>query len=75
MLQANDHGFLFNNEHSYITIASIIKKVIWLKQLLQDLVPIPITMPKPFTLFCDNQFYILLTKDPHFHDYTKHIEF
>jgi hypothetical protein len=59
---------------SYITIASIIKKAIWLKQLFQDLVSIPTTMPKPFTLFCDNQSYILLTKNSHFHDYTKHIE-
>ncbi len=57
-----------------ITIASTIKKVIWLKQFFQDLVPIPTTMLEPFTLFCDNQFYILLTKNSHFHDYTKHIE-
>jgi hypothetical protein len=74
MPQANDHGFVFNKEHSSITITSTIKKAIWLKQLLQDLVPIPTTMPKPFTLFCDNQSYILLTKNSHFHDYTKHIE-
>jgi hypothetical protein len=73
MPQANDHGFVFNKERSYITIASTIKKAIWLKQL-QDLVPIPTTMPRPFTFFCDNQSYILLTKNSHFYDYIKHIE-
>jgi len=74
MPQANDHGFVFDKERSSITITSTIKKARWFKQLLQDLVPIPTTMPKPFTLFCDNQSYILLIENFHFHDYNKHIE-
>lgn len=51
-----------------------VEEVVWLKQLLQDMAPTPIAMPQPILLHCNNQSYILLTKNPRFHNHIKHIE-
>jgi len=76
MLQANDYG-LSSTKSKYIVITLANKEVeeaVWLKQLLQDLAPTPTAMPQPILLHCNNQSYVLLTKNPCFHNHTKHIE-
>ncbi len=68
---------LSSTRSKYIAVTLATKEVeeaVWLKQLLQDLAPTPIAMPQPILLHCNNQSYILLTKNPHFHNHTKHIE-
>lgn len=34
----------------------------------------PSAQPNPITIFCDNQLCITLSKDPKFHEKSKHIE-
>jgi hypothetical protein len=48
------------------------KEAVWLRQLLQNLVPLEQT-PYATIIYCDNQGAIALAKDPKYHPRTKHI--
>jgi len=45
--------------------------VLWLRKLLSGLFDVELS---PTVIYCDNQSSIKLTKNPVFHDRTKHIE-
>ena len=62
---------LLSTEAKYIARAHATKELVWLQYLLGD-----IGMPdnSPTTLCIDNQSAITITKNPQFHNQTKHIE-
>ena len=60
-----------NSEAKYIAMASAFAEVTWFIHLLQDL---GLTNLQRVTLFCDNQSALHITKNPVFHERTKHIE-
>ena len=55
----------------YITRAHAAKEAIWLRQLLSEL---GLDMSFPTALHIDNQLAIAITRNPEFHDRTKHID-
>jgi hypothetical protein len=55
----------------YITTAHATKEIIWLWRLLIDLLQ---HITSPTSLRINNQLAIAITKNPEFHDRTKHIE-
>jgi len=54
----------------YITGVHAAKEAIWLRQLLSEL---GLDMSSPTALHIDNQLAIAITRNPEFHDHTKHI--
>jgi hypothetical protein len=62
---------LSSTKAGYITAAHTTKEAIWLRHLLADL---SMDFPSPTTLHIDNQSTIAITRNPEFHDRTKHIE-
>jgi hypothetical protein len=62
---------LLSTEAEYIAGAHTMKELIWLRQLLAGL---DLTTNVPTTLLMDNQSAIAITKNPAFHEHTKHIE-
>jgi len=62
---------LSSAEAEYMSMQRVVAELAWLSQLLhefnvEDITPIP--------LKCDNQAVIYITKNPVFHERTKHIE-
>jgi len=62
---------LSSTEAEYIAGTHAAKKVIWLRQLLSNL---KFLTSSATTLYIDNQSAIAITKNPEFHDRTKHID-
>lgn len=62
---------LSSTEAEYIAIAIATKELIWLQAIIQEL---GYSLALPSTLFCDNQSCIALSKNPKFHDRSKHID-
>ncbi|KAF7334060.1 Retrovirus-related Pol polyprotein from transposon TNT 1-94 [Mycena venus] len=62
---------LSSTESEYVALTHASKNLLWLRKLLSEL---HIPIPKPTTLFCDNQSAIVLTKNGAFHARTKHID-
>ena len=62
---------LSSTESEYITGAHAAKEAIWLRQLLSNL---GYSTHLPTLLHIDNQSAITITKNPEFHDRTKHID-
>lgn len=60
-----------STEAEYRAMALTICEVIWLKSLLTDF---GISQDAPIKLYCDNQSAIHISKNPTFHERTKHIE-
>ena len=58
-------------EAEYRAIAYATCEIIWLQALFKDF---HVKLKEPIKLFCDNQSAIFLTKNPVFHERTKHIE-
>ena len=58
-------------EAEYRALSFVSSEVVWLKSLLKDF---NIDHSLPVLLKCDNQSAIYLTKNPVFHERTKHIE-
>jgi hypothetical protein len=61
---------LSSTEVEYITGVHAAKEAIWLRQLLSEL---GLDMSSPTALHIDNQLAIAITRNPEFHDHTKHI--
>lgn len=62
---------LSTTEAEYVAAAAAAKEAIWLRKLLSDL---GCQCQSATTLFVDNQSAIRLTKNPEFHQRTKHID-
>ena len=62
---------LSSTEAEYIAAAHASKEVVWLRRLLSELGQAP---NAPTHLHIDNQSAIAITKNPKFHDRTKHID-
>lgn len=60
-----------SSEAEYRAMASAASEITWMVRLLGDLGVVNL---KPVTLYCDNQSAIHITKNPEFHERTKHIE-
>lgn len=58
-------------EAKYKALANTTAEVMWLSQLLKDLL---ISIPCPLVLWCDNISAIALASNPIFHARTKHVE-
>lgn len=58
-------------EAEYRALAYTSCKIVWLNYLLKDF---NVHQEKPATLYCDSQSTIHLTKNPIFHERTKHVE-
>jgi len=63
---------LSSSEAKYITASSAASQAIWMRRILEDLNQ---TQVKATGVFCDNKATISMTKNPIFHERTKHIEF
>jgi len=61
---------LSSSKAKYIAGAHAAKEVIWLRRLLSNL---KFLTTSATTLYIDNQSAIVITKNPEFHDCTKHI--
>ena len=62
---------LSSTEAEYISGAHAAKEAVWLRQLLSEL---GLNTSSPTVLHIDNQSTIVITKNPEFHDCTKHID-
>lgn len=62
---------LSSTEAEYISLSSVIREVIWLKQLSDEICP---TLVKTTNVYCDNQSSIKLAKTDAFKPRTKHID-
>jgi hypothetical protein len=58
-------------EAEYIVASAASREAVWLRKLISDLFS---TELEPTVIHCDNQSCIKLTKNPVFHDRSKHIE-
>ena len=58
-------------ETEYRAMALATCKLIWVKQLIQEL---KFTYVQPMKLYCDNQAALHIASNPVFHERTKHIE-
>jgi len=61
---------LVPEEQAYMVVAKETKEIGWLKKILEDLQDKQV---QPTPLLIDNTYAIQLTKNPKFHDRTKHI--
>ncbi|CAM8895783.1 unnamed protein product [Rhodiola kirilowii] len=52
-------------------MASACSEVLWLVRLLLDM---QVVVPQPISLFCDNMAALYITRNPVFHERTKHFE-
>lgn len=62
---------LSSTEAEYLALSPAVKEIIWLDRLLVELSS---AVPKPITLYEDNNACIALSKNPEFHERTKHID-
>ena len=62
---------LITAEAEYTTLSVVVHKAAWLHKLLTDLFDHEMD---PTTIHCDNQSCVKLSKNPVFHDRSKHIE-
>lgn len=62
---------LSTTESEYVAATHAIKELVWLRQLLNELLPMQLADP---VFFMDNQSAIRLVKNPEFHKRTKHID-
>lgn len=62
---------LSSTEAEYISAATATKELLWLQSILSEL-GYPVQLPS--VLYCDNQSCISLTKNPKFHERSKHID-
>jgi len=60
-------------EAEYIGYSESAREGIWIKRVYDEIRGEVMT-PKPLTLFCDNQGAIEITRNPRFHERTKHID-
>ena len=58
-------------EAEYMTATSCATQAVWLRRLLAEVNP---NQVHPTMIFCDNKSAIALTKNPVFHDRSKHID-
>ncbi|XP_047270485.1 uncharacterized protein LOC124899595 [Capsicum annuum] len=58
-------------EAEYRSLRKVVGELVWLSRLLEELI---VSAPKPYAVFCDNQSALHFTKNPVFHERTKHIE-
>lgn len=58
-------------EAEYIGYSEAAREGIWLQRLLSEMTG---EVPSPISIFCDNQGAIEITKNPKFHERTKHID-
>ena len=58
-------------EAEYIAACSVSCEAVWLQKLLSDLFDLEL---EATCIFCDNQSCMKLSKNPVFHDKSKHIE-
>ena len=66
------HASLFHStESEYIALSGACQEAVWLRRLLAD---IGLEQKGPSTIYEDNQGAIELTKNPRFHNRTKHID-
>lgn len=61
---------LSTTEAEYIAVTDACKEILWMKRFLQELG----LKQEKYTLFCDNQSAIHLSKNPSFHSRSKHID-
>lgn len=61
---------LSTTESEYIALAEAVKEGIWLNGLISEM----LGTTDPFTVFCDSQSAIALSKNPLYHDRSKHID-
>lgn len=69
--QKQDTVALSSTEAEYRAMTEVLREIKWIKGLLYDF---GIHHDRLMTLMCDNQSAIYLTKNPVFHERTKHIE-
>ena len=62
---------LSSTEAEYVAAATATKELVWLQALLSEL---GYYIQMPCTLFSDNQSFIVLSRNPRFHERSKHIE-
>ena len=62
---------LSSTEAENIGAANVTEEIIWLRHLLSK---IGFAQPLPTLIYCNNQTYLALTRNPRFHDRSKHIE-
>lgn len=62
---------LSTTESEYVAAANAAKELVWLRQLLSELLPNMLEAPK---FYLDNQSAIQLIKNPEYHKRTKHID-
>jgi hypothetical protein len=62
---------LSSTEAEYVAAATATKELVWLQTLLSE---IGYSIQMPCTIFSDNQSSIALSKNPRFHERSKHIE-
>lgn len=58
-------------EAEYISLASVVMEILWVQSLLKEL---KVTLMSKPLLLCDNMSTILLSRNPLFHNRTKHLE-
>ena len=61
---------LSTTEIEYVTLASAAQEAVWIRQLTSEL---GISLENPTIIYEDNKSAISMTKNPQFHDRTKHI--
>ncbi|OIT27523.1 retrovirus-related pol polyprotein from transposon tnt 1-94 [Nicotiana attenuata] len=59
-------------EAEFVACASVVQEVVWLKRFFEHL-NITKNSQGPMALYCDSQAAIAYTKDPKYHNKTKHI--
>ena len=60
-------------EAEYIGYSEAAREAVWLKRVYDEIRG-EVMAPKPLMLFCDNQGAIEITRNPKFHERTKHID-
>lgn len=62
---------LLSTEAEYMAITEVVKEVLWLLQVFEEL---QISISKPVKIYEDNRSAMLLAEHPHVHQRTKHID-
>ena len=60
-----------STEAEYCAMATVMSDLIWVKSFLASM---RVFVTYPMQLFCDNQVALYISKNPVFHERTKHIE-